>query len=143
MLVRVGSQRYIIPTASIYLTFRPKIEDIFTMAGRGEVVMLHGVMIPIFRLHKIFNIDKAVENPWESLFVVIDDGDSKHCAVLVDELLGQQQIVAKPLGVALGKIEGVSGGAILGDGKVGLILDTKELVSIARQKDPVEAKRIA
>ncbi len=143
MLIKVGSQRYIIPTANIYLTFRPKIEDIFTMAGRGEMVMLHQKMIPVFRLHKIFNISGAVENPWESLFVVIDDGDNKHCAVLVDELLGQQQIVAKPLGSALGKIEGISGGAILGDGKVGLIIDTKEIVSIARQMAGVQIKQIA
>ncbi len=143
MLIKVGSQRYIIPTANIYLTFRPKIEDIFTMAGRGEMVMLHGKMIPVFRLNKIFNISHSIENPWESLFVVIDDGDNKHCAILVDELLGQQQIVAKPLGVALGKIEGVSGGAILGDGKVGLIIDTKEIVNIARQTASVKAKQIA
>ncbi len=133
MLIKSGDQRYIIPTANIYLTFRPRIEDIFTMAGRGEMVMLHQKMIPVFRLHKIFNINGAVENPWDALFVVIDDGDNKHCAVLVDELLGQQQIVAKPLGIALGKIEGISGGAILGDGKVGLIIDTKEIVNIARQ----------
>ncbi len=143
MLIKVGSQRYIIPTANIYLTFRPKIEDIFTMAGRGEMVMLHQKMIPVFRLHKIFNISNAIENPWDSLFVVIDDGDNKHCAVLVDELLGQQQIVAKPLGNALGKIEGISGGAILGDGKVGLIIDTKEIVSIARQMANVQIKQIA
>lgn len=143
MLIKVGSQRYIIPTANIYLTFRPKIEDVFTMAGRGEMVMLHGKMIPVFRLHKIFNISGAVANPWESLFVVIDDGDNKHCALLVDELLGQQQIVAKPLGAALGKIEGVSGGAILGDGKVGLIIDTKEIVNIARLSSRVEARQIA
>ncbi|HOT77278.1 MAG TPA: chemotaxis protein CheA, partial [Candidatus Wallbacteria bacterium] len=142
MLIKVGSQRYIIPTANIYLTFRPKIEDIFTMAGRGEMVMLHGKMIPVFRLNKIFNISHSIENPWESLFVVIDDGDNKHCAILVDELLGQQQIVAKPLGAALGKIEGVSGGAILGDGKVGLIIDTKEIVNIARQTVNVKAKQI-
>ena len=143
MLIKVGAQRYIIPTANIYLTFRPKIEDIFTMAGRGEMVMLHQKMIPVFRLHKIFSISNAVENPWDSLFVVIDDGDNKHCAVLVDELLGQQQIVAKPLGSALGKIEGISGGAILGDGKVGLIIDTREIISIARQTVKMQSKQIA
>jgi two-component system chemotaxis sensor kinase CheA len=132
MLVRVGSERYIIPTISIHLCFRPKPDALSTVSGRGELVMLRGEMMPIFRLHRLFDIDSAIENPAQGLLVVVGDED-RRCALLVDELLGQQQVVAKSLTKAVGKIPGVSGGAILGDGQVGLILDPSEVAVQARQ----------
>jgi two-component system chemotaxis sensor kinase CheA len=132
MLVRVGSERYIIPTISIHLCFRPKPESLSTVSGRGELVMLRGDMMPIFRLHRLFNIDSAIEDPAKGLLVVVGD-ENRRCALLVDELLGQQQVVAKSLTKAVGKIPGVSGGAILGDGQVGLILDPNEVAAHARQ----------
>jgi two-component system, chemotaxis family, sensor kinase CheA len=132
MLVRVGSERYIIPTISIHLCFRPEPESISTVSGRGELVMLRGDMMPIFRLHRLFGIDNAIEDPAQALLVVVGD-EERRCALLVDELLGQQQVVAKSLTKAVGKVPGVSGGAILGDGQVGLILDTGEVAAQARQ----------
>ncbi|MDZ7260509.1 MAG: chemotaxis protein CheA [candidate division KSB1 bacterium] len=130
MLVKVGDQRYIMPTINIQITFRP--EAVFTIAGRGEMVMLRGELIPIFRLHRLFEIQGAIEEPTRGLLVVVGEGQQR-CALLVDELLGQQQVVAKSLGKGIGKIPGVSGGAILGDGRVGLILDTAEIAALARQ----------
>jgi two-component system, chemotaxis family, sensor kinase CheA len=132
MLVRVGHERYIIPTISIHLCFRPERESLSTVAGRGELVMLRGEMMPIFRLHRLFGIESAIEDPAQGLLVVVGD-EERRCALLVDELLGQQQVVAKSLTKAVGKIPGVSGGAILGDGQVGLILDTGEVSAQARQ----------
>jgi two-component system, chemotaxis family, sensor kinase CheA len=128
MLVRVGSERYLIPTVSIHLCFRPEPDSVSTVAGRGELVMLRGEMMPLFRLHRLFRIKTAVEDPTQGLLVVVGEGSKAgRCAILVDELLGQQQVVAKSLTKAVGKIPGISGGAILGDGQVGLILDTGEL----------------
>jgi two-component system chemotaxis sensor kinase CheA len=132
MLVRVGSERYIIPTISIHLCFRPEPESLSTVSGRGELVMLRGEMMPIFRLHRLFGIESAIEDPAQGLLVIVGD-EERRCALLVDELLGQQQVVAKSLTKAVGKIPGVSGGAILGDGQVGLILDTGEVAAQARQ----------
>ena len=132
MLVRVGSERYIIPTISIHLCFRPTPDSLSTVSGRGELVMLRGELMPIFRLHRLFGIHSAIEDPSQGLLVVVGDED-RRCALLVDELLGQQQVVAKSLNQAVGKIPGVSGGAILGDGQVGLILDTAEVTSQARK----------
>jgi two-component system, chemotaxis family, sensor kinase CheA len=132
MLVRVGRERYIIPTISIHLCFRPKPESLSTVTGRGELVMLRGELMPIFRLHRLFDIDAAIEDPVQGLLVVVGD-EERRCALLVDELLGQQQVVAKSLTKAVGKIPGVSGGAILGDGQVGLILDPGEVAAQARQ----------
>jgi two-component system, chemotaxis family, sensor kinase CheA len=132
MLVRVGCERYIIPTINIHLCFRPKPDSISTVTGRGELVMLRGELMPIFRLHRLFEVNSAIEDPAQGLLVVVGD-EERRCALLVDELLGQQQVVAKSLTKAVGKIPGVSGGAILGDGQVGLILDPGEVASQARQ----------
>jgi two-component system, chemotaxis family, sensor kinase CheA len=131
MLVKVGSERYILPTISIHLSFRPERKALSTIAGRGEMVILRDRLIPVFRLHRLFGLCGAVEDPTQGLLVVVGD-EARPCALLVDELLGQQHAVAKALGVGIGKIPGVSGGAILGDGRVGLILDTSELVALAR-----------
>jgi len=130
MLVKVGTERYIIPTISIHLCFRPDPGCLSTVTGRGELVVLRGEMMPIFRLHRLFGIRSAVENPSHGLLVIVGEKD-RRCAILVDELLGQQQVVARSLNKAVGKIPGISGGAILGDGKVGLILDTAELCHLA------------
>ena len=132
MLVRVGKDRYIIPTINIHLCFRPNPGQLSTVAGRGEMVLLRGDLMPVFRLHRLFGIPDALEDPTAGLLVVVGDGE-RRCTILVDELLGQQQFVAKSLGDGVGKVPGVSGGAILGDGCVGLILDPSEVAAMARQ----------
>lgn len=149
MLVRVGSEKYIVPTVNIHLSFQPNQKMLSSVAGRGELVSLRGELMPVFRLHQLFDVEGAIENPTEGLLMIVADG-RRRCALLVDELLGQQQVVTKTLGQGVGKVPGVSGGAILGDGCVGLILDTTEIVGIARQtlsmtnqKDKDELQKIA
>jgi two-component system chemotaxis sensor kinase CheA len=138
MLVRVGSERYIVPTINIHLSFRPPRTTLSTVAGRGEMVMLRDEIMPLVRLHRVFGVTDAQEDPTEALLMVVGDG-TQRTALLVDELLGQQQVVAKTLGDGLGRVPAISGGAILGDGRVGLILDVNELLSLARHGDPAEA----
>jgi two-component system chemotaxis sensor kinase CheA len=132
MLVKVGGERYIIPTLNIHLSFRPEKSSLWTVAGRGEMVMLRGELMPVFRLHRLFGIDNAVSDPTRGLLVVVGEGIQR-CALLVDELLGQQQVVAKSLGKGMKKVQGIAGGAILGDGRVGLIIDAPEIISLARR----------
>ncbi len=132
MLVRVGAERFIVPTVNIFMSFCPEPDSLSTVTGRGEMVLLRDELMPIHRLHRLFEIEGAVHQPTQGILVVVGDGD-RRCAVLVDELLGQQQVVAKSLGGGLGQVQGVSGAAILGDGKVGLILDTNGLVELAQQ----------
>lgn len=129
MLVRVGVERFVIPLTQIQMSFRPEPQMLSTVVGQGEMVMLRGALMPIVRLHKMFSVRGAIENPLAALLVIVGDG-SQRSALMVDELLGQQQVVAKPLGDALGRIPGFSGGAILGDGRVGLILDVRETMSL-------------
>jgi two-component system chemotaxis sensor kinase CheA len=132
MLVQVGAERYILPTTSIFKSFRPERGALSTIAGRGEMVRLRDEVMPMFRLHRLFNVVGAKQDPCDALVVVVAVGDQR-IGLVVDELLGQQQVVAKSLGDGIGKIQGVSGGAILGDGRVGLILDVSELLTILRQ----------
>ncbi|MEE9612625.1 MAG: chemotaxis protein CheW, partial [Desulfatiglandales bacterium] len=99
---------------------------------KGEMVLFRDELIPVFRLHKMFDIEGAANDSSEGLLVILQEGE-RHCALLVDTLLGQQQVVAKPMGVGIGKVDGFSGAAILGDGRVGLIIDPIEILSLARQ----------
>jgi two-component system, chemotaxis family, sensor kinase CheA len=131
MLVRVGEERFIIPLTHIHMSFRPEPSMISTVVGKGEMVLLRGELMPIVRLHRLFDVPDAVESPFEGLLMIVGDGH-KRTALLVDDLLGQQQVVAKTLGDGLGKVDGVSGGAILGDGRVGLILDVNETLALAQ-----------
>jgi two-component system, chemotaxis family, sensor kinase CheA len=132
MIVRVGKERYIIPTVNIAMNFRPEPAQLSTVAGRGELILLRGELISLFRLHQMFRVNGAVEDPTRGLVVVLRDGVSS-CGILVDELLGQQQVVAKTLGAGIVPVAAISGGAILGDGRVGLILDPTNLIAMAKE----------
>jgi len=134
MLVRVGSERFIIPLTHIHMSFRPEPSMLSTVVGKGEMVLLRGELMPVVRLHRLFDVPDAVVSPLEGLLMIVGDGN-KRTALLVDDLLGQQQVVAKAIGDGLGKVPGVSGGAILGDGRVGLILDVNETVALAQSND--------
>lgn len=130
MILRVGQSRYLLPTVSIEQSFQPEPGSVFTVTGRGEMVMLRGELLPMFRLYELFHIPDAVQEPHKGLLIVVE-GDGKRCALMVDELLGQQQVVIKSLGRGMASVPGVSGGAILGDGRVGLILDAVGLLQLA------------
>jgi two-component system chemotaxis sensor kinase CheA len=132
MIVRVGPERYIVPTAHIQMSFRPVADMLSTVAGRGELVLLRGELMPIVRLHRLLGVADAETDPTRGLLVAVGSGE-RRCALLVDELLGQQQLVAKSLGSGIGRVPGISGGAILGDGRVGMILDVAEILALARR----------
>ncbi len=135
MLVRVGRQHYLLPTIAIEQSLRPRKEDLSSVVGRGEMVMLRGDLLPIFRLHRLFDVPDAQSKLTEGLLIVVE-GEGERCAVMVDELLGQQQVVIKSLGASFADIPGVAGAAILGDGNVGLILDAGSLIHLATADDP-------
>jgi two-component system chemotaxis sensor kinase CheA len=122
IVVNVGDTKYIIPTVSIEESLQPKQEEISTVKNQGEVVNIRGSLLSLVRLHKLYNINTTKTIPWESIVVVVEGAEGKY-GVLVDELLGQQQVVIKSLGDRFKNVKGISGSAILGDGKVGLILD--------------------
>jgi two-component system, chemotaxis family, sensor kinase CheA len=122
LIVGVGAERYIMPINSVREMLRPTPEMIFTMEGRPEMAMVRGELLPIVRLDRRFGIAGARQNPAEGLFVVAEAEGRRFC-LLVDEMLGKQEVVIKNLGDTFRLVAGISGGAIMGDGRVGLILD--------------------
>ena len=130
MLVRIGNEKYIIPTLSIVKSVRPAPEDISTVINRGEMIKIRDDLIPLFRLSDLFNIKNAKTDLTEGIVIVVEDS-GKLTGLLVDELLGQQSTVIKNLGASMKGITGISGGSILSDGQVGLILDIAGIIKLA------------
>ncbi|MEM7447486.1 MAG: chemotaxis protein CheA [Myxococcota bacterium] len=133
MVVRVGEERYILPTLNIVMSFRPTRSMLVAAPGRGEFAMLRGEPLPLIRLYRVFEVEGAVEDPSDALIVVMQDGDVRY-ALLVDEVIGQQQVVTKGLELGRSRSMGLGGAAILGDGRVGLIVDTAGLAQQARRE---------
>jgi two-component system chemotaxis sensor kinase CheA len=130
LLVQVGAERYILPITSVERSLRPSADQITTVQERGEMCLVRGDLMPLFRLHRLFSITPRAQVPAEALVVIVRDND-RQCCLLVDDLLGQQQVVIKSLGEGIGNVRGISGGAILGDGNVCLILDVPGIIDMA------------
>ncbi|PXF55186.1 MAG: chemotaxis protein CheA [Deltaproteobacteria bacterium] len=128
--VRVGKERYIIPTGAIRQLLRPPRESYSNVVGRGEMINVMGDLMPLMRLHKFFGIECEHKNPWEAIVAVIEGEDKSEC-IMVDEIIGEEEVVIKGLGEGLKDIKGVSSGAIMGDGNVGLILDPEGLFELS------------
>lgn len=138
MLVRVGEERYIIPTIAIVESFRPAKEDIYTVEAKGEMVLVRGELVALLRLGELCGVRADCNAPWEGLVVVVESKEDKR-AILLDELLGKEEFVIKSLGESLKHIMGLAGGTILGDGRVGLILDIAGLFQLADGKGGLRA----
>jgi two-component system chemotaxis sensor kinase CheA len=129
LIVQVGGERYIIPTLLVRESFRPRREMISTLHGRGEIVNLRGRLIPILRLAEHFGVKPAAAEPTEGIIVVVQTGASL-MGLLVDGLLHRQEVVIKNVGEMIRQRNAsIAGAAILGDGRVGLILDVNALGS--------------
>ena len=128
LIARVGEQRYIFPTLSVCESFRPTPEMISTIYGKGEVVKVRGKLRPMLRLYEYFKIAPRTTNPSEALVIVVESANQQRC-ILVDELIGKQEVVIKSLDERFKQNKALAGAAILGDGKVGLILDPRALVN--------------
>ncbi len=133
MVARVGEERYIIPMLSIERSVRPLPEQVTSVAGRAEMLALDEGMLPILRLHELFDTADAQADLTQGVVVIVSDNGVR-AGLLACELLGQQQTVIKPLGEGLPDQPGITGGAIMPDGRVGLILDAAGLVRLAHKK---------
>ncbi len=130
MLVRVGNEKYVIPTIAIHRTFQPSKDEYFTVENKGELIREREQLIPLIRLSDVFNSKNNSKPVWESLVIVVESKDEKK-AILIDELLGKDEYVIKSLGGGMEEVLGLAGGAILSDGKVGLILDVHGIFDMA------------
>lgn len=127
MLIAVGREKYILPLTSIVESFRPEPAQLRKLAGGGQVVSIRGEFIRLVYLHRVFDVHGAVSDPSKGLVVVVETGNGTKIGVVVDELIGQQQVVIKSLQENFDPVQGVSGATILGNGKVALILDIEQL----------------
>lgn len=126
LIVCVGQERYVIPIYAVREMFRPTPEMLSSLHGKGEMVLVRGRLLPLVRLHAIFGVQPRTTDPTQALVLVTESLGQPFC-LMVDELMGKQEVVIKSLGQALSQLPGFSGGAILGDGRVGLILDVENL----------------
>jgi two-component system chemotaxis sensor kinase CheA len=131
MSVGVGEEVYILPLSSVVESFQVSAEMIKTVGGSGRVVEVRDEYMPVIELEKVFEVPRF---DWEhnSGIMVVVEAESGRVAVLVDELLGQQQVVVKNLESNYRKVNDVSGATIMGDGRVALILDVASLVRRSR-----------
>ena len=130
LVVRVGTDRFILPSTSVQRALRPTRESISTIHGQGEVLDLRGKFVPIHRLHRRFGLPGESVNPWDGIVVIVENA-GKVSALLVDEMISKQEVVIKNLGAFMQNLPGVAGAAILGDGSIALILDPGSLLNAA------------
>ncbi|HSE58979.1 MAG TPA: chemotaxis protein CheA [Nitrospiraceae bacterium] len=138
MTVRVGKELYIIPLVSIVESIQPRPDTIRTIIGQAELINVRGAYHPILRLHQAFHIEPEHTDLLDSILVIVET-EGERVAVMVDELVGQQQVVIKSLEKNFRKVQGIAGATILGDGTVGFILDVRGLLDLTRRIEPVAA----
>jgi two-component system chemotaxis sensor kinase CheA len=129
LIVAVGEQRFVVPTLSVRESLRPLPADVSTVQGRGELVNVRGRLVPLLRLGPHVGVATRATTPADGIVVVVEAGQECR-GLLVDDLLGKQEVVIKSLGETFAGRRGFAGAAILGDGRVGLILDTNALVRL-------------
>ncbi len=131
MSVGVGNEVYILPLSSVVESFQVNADDVSTVAQGSQLVKVRDEYMPVISLEKVFQVPRHGEDKTSTIMVVVES-DGSRIALLVDELLGQHQVVVKNLETNYRKVANVSGATILGDGTVALILDTSSLVRRAR-----------
>ena len=131
MSVGVGDEVYILPLNSVVESFQVKSDTVKTVAGSGRVVEVRGEFMPVIELEKVFEVPRFDFEHVSTIMVVVE-AEGGRVALLVDELLGQQQVVVKNLESNYRKVNDVSGATIMGDGRVALILDIGSLIRKSR-----------
>ena len=128
--IRVGAQIFILPLFSVVESFRPTASQVRGLFGRRDVIDLRGSSLPIVRLHEIFRVEGAVHDPCTALVCVVETNGTR-IALLVDDVVGQPQVVVKSLEANYRKVDSIMGATILGDGRVAMILDIQSLARTA------------
>ncbi|MBF0398788.1 MAG: chemotaxis protein CheA [Desulfobacterales bacterium] len=129
LVIKIGNSRFVIPILDVNLTITPKKEHLKDVKERKDAIfLLSGDIVPIIRLYEFYNIDTEVTDPTKAIIIVIKEGEKKF-GLMADELLHRQQIVIKNLGERFKNLRGITGGTILGDGRVGLILEPAAIIN--------------
>nr|WP_300307328.1 chemotaxis protein CheA [Halomonas sp.] len=133
MSVKVGAEMFILPLSTVIESLQPTHQDLYTMAGDDLVLRVREEYLPVVALHETLDVANACHQPTESIAVIVQ-GEGRRYALLVDDLVGQQQVVVKNLETNYRRVPGISAATILGDGSVALILDIADLHRLHQRK---------
>jgi two-component system chemotaxis sensor kinase CheA len=128
LVVTAAGERYIVPIFAVREMLKPSPDSIFTVEGKGEMALVRERLIPVSRLTRKLGLKESSAGLADGLMIV-GESEGRDFCLLVDEMVGKQEVVIKSLGPTFSQVKGISGGAILGDGRVGLILDVGMLLS--------------
>ncbi|WP_237172228.1 chemotaxis protein CheA [Pandoraea norimbergensis] len=126
MSVKVGTEIFILPLNFVMESLQPRRDDIRAVTGEGQVVLVRGEYLPLVELYRAFDVPEARGDPTQGIIVILQ-AEGRRFALLVDELVGQQQVVVKNLETNYRRIHGISAATIMGDGSVALIVDVAAL----------------
>lgn len=132
MSIKVGEEVYILPLGYVLESLQPAKVDVKEISGQGRVIKVRGEYLPLIMLYQVFGIEPRFTNPSEGIAVILES-EGRKAALLVDDLVGQQQVVVKNIESNYRKITGISGATILGDGGVSLIIDVAALMRSSRR----------
>ncbi len=127
MSIRTGDEIYILPLGHVVESLQPMEVDIKEISGQGKLIKVRGDYLTLMSVAEIFNVDARAKTPSEGIVVILE-ADGNRAALLVDELVGQQQVVVKNLETNYRKVPNVSGATIMGDGEVALIVDVSGML---------------
>ncbi len=137
MSITVGPETYILPLTCIVESLQPLATDVRTVNGKNEVLQVRGEYLPLLRLHQLFDVEPVHVEPHKGLCMILE-ADKERVALLVDDLLGQQQVVVKNLETNYRRVQGISGATIMGDGRVALIIDVPAVINMTRYAEITE-----
>ncbi|MDA0750785.1 MAG: chemotaxis protein CheA [Verrucomicrobia bacterium] len=132
LIIKVGSQRFVVPVSSVRESFRITSDMLTSTLGKGEVLNVRNQLIPLLRLSHYLTIDDATEDVNNGIVIHLESEHQSRC-LLVDALVGKQEVVIKNLGDVYDNDPAIAGGTILGDGQVVLILDPSALVKLSNK----------
>lgn len=139
LVVRIGKSKFVAPLLSVRQTVTPGKSELKSVHDReGECFLFQGRLVPVVRLYDFYGIEPEFKDPSEALIMVVEDGKGAF-GLMVDELMHRQQVVIKNIRERFSTLRGVSGGTILGNGQIGFILDTEEIIRQVRET--AEARR--
>ncbi|WP_068872046.1 chemotaxis protein CheA [Edwardsiella tarda] len=133
MSVKVSNEVFILPLNAVMESLQPNDDDLYPLAGGERVLQVRGEYLPLVELHSVFDVAGAKTDATQGIVVILQSAGRRY-ALLVDQLIGQHQVVVKNLETNYRKVPGISAATILGDGSVALIVDVAALQSINREK---------
>jgi two-component system chemotaxis sensor kinase CheA len=135
MVIRVGSETYVMPMSAIVECLRPPASDIHALIGTPGMLRLRGNLVPLVQLCELLDIGSSASGTDERVIIITDAGEGARFGIVVDELCGHQQVVVKSIEESYGSVPGIAGATILGNGRVAFILDVEKLSDIASSQN--------